>query len=688
MPRYLKFALIGLAGLVVLAVAVVAIVAATFDPNDYKPLVIRLVQEKKQRTLDIPGRIRLTFFPKIGADLGKVSLSERGGKGAFASVESARVSVALLPLLAKKVVVDRVAVDGIRANLKKRKDGTTNFDDLAGGEEKASPKDQQVLVLAVDGVDLTNADIVYEDEKAGARYELGGATLKIGKLGEGVSDDFSFKGRVKSKSPAADADVSLKTKYTMHLDKKQLQLKDIAAQLSGTVADMKDVAAGVSASADVALSPVSASLSAVAVNFKAKQASGDLAAKLDVPALKYTGDRVEAPKLSADVTLPGSSGSAMHVTAAGSASANLDKQTVAADLSGKIDESNFTAKLAVEKFSPMTYGFDVSVDQLDVDRYTGKPGAKPAPKGGGDGGGAAKSPASAPAAAPETPIDLSALKDLNAHGSAKIGKLKVAGINASNVQLQLRAAGGKADVSPLAADLYQGKLAGSASLNAAPVRLALKQNLTGVSVGPLLKDLMGQDRLEGRGNVTLDVTSQGDTVSAIKKALGGSARVNLRDGSIRGVNIAQAIRSAKAALGRGGGEGAGKAEEKTDFSELTASFRIANGVAHNDDLALKSPLFRVGGAGDVDIGREQLDYTVKATIVSSLQGQGGPELEALKGVTVPVRLSGPFDKIGYKVDLGSVVTEKAKERLNERRDEIRQQAEDKLKDRLKGLLQR
>ena len=683
MPRYLKFALIGLAGLVVLVVAVVAIVAATFDPNDYKPLLIKLVQEKQQRTLDIPGRIRLTFFPKIGADLGKVSLSEHGSKAAFASVESARVSVALLPLLAKKVVVDRVAVDGIRANLKKRKDGTTNFDDLAGGEEKASPKDQQVLVLAVDGVDLTNADIVYEAEKAGARYELAGATLKIGKLGEGVSDDFSFRGKVRSKSPAADADVSLKTKYTMHLAKKQIQLKDLSAEVTGSVAELKNVAAGVSGAADVQLSPLSASVSTLAVSFKAKQASGDLAAKLDVPALKYAADRVEAPKLSADVTLPGSSG-AMHVTAAGSASANLDKQTAAAELSGKLDESNFTAKLAVEKFSPMTYGFDVSVDQLDVDRYTGGGKAAESGKAPQKSGGASQPPASP---APEKPIDLSALKDLNAHGGAKIGKLKVAGINASNVQLQLRAAGGKADVNPLAADLYQGKLAGSASVNASPVRLALKQNLTGVSVGPLLKDLMGQDRLEGRGNVSLDVTSQGDTVSAIKKALGGSAHVDLRDGSIRGVNIAQAIRSAKAALGRGG-EGAGKSDEKTDFSELTASFRIANGVAHNDDLALKSPLFRVGGAGDVDIGREQLDYTVKATIVSSLQGQGGPELDALKGVTVPVRLSGPFDKIGYKVDLGSVVTEKAKERLNERRDEIRQQAEDKLKDRLKGLLQR
>lgn len=679
MPRYLKFALIGLLGLVVLLVAVAAIVAATFDPNDYKPLVVKLIQEKKQRTLDIPGRIKLTFFPKIGADLGKVSLSERGSNAAFASVESARVSIALLPLLRKQVVVDRVAIDGIRANLKRRKDGSTNFDDLAGGEEKAKPKDQDVLVLAVDGVNLGNADIVYEDEKGGARYELAGATLKIGKIGDGVSDDFSFKGRVRSKSPVADADVSLKTKYTMNLAKKQVALKDASAEISGALAEMKDVAAGVSAkNADLQLSPLAASLAGLAVSFKAKQAAGDLAAKLDVPSLRYSGNEVQAAKLSADVTMPGASG-AMHIAAAGSASANLDKQTAAANLSGKIDESNFTAKLAVEKFSPMTYGFDVSVDQLDVDRFTGKPaeGAKAPAKDVG-----AKAPA------PEKPIDLSALKDLNAHGSAKIGKLKVAGLSASNVQMQLRAAGGRADVSPLAADLYQGKLAGSVSVNAAPVRVATKQNLTGVSIGPLLKDLTGNERLEGRGNVSLDVTSQGDTVSALKKALGGSARLDLRDGAIRGVNLAQVIRTAKAALGRGGDAGAGKSEEKTDFSELSASFKIANGVAHNDDLALKSPLIRVGGSGDVDVGRDRLDYTVKATVVSSTQGQGGPELEALKGVTVPVRLSGPFDQIGYKVDLGSVVSEKAKERVAEKREELKGKAQEQLKDRLKGLLQR
>src|SRR5262252_1713609 len=108
MPRYLKYALIGLGVVVLLLVVAAAILAATFDPNKYKPVIIKAVQESKQRTLSIPGEIRLTFFPKLGASLGKLSLSERNSSATFASIDSARVSVALLPLLRKQVVVDHV----------------------------------------------------------------------------------------------------------------------------------------------------------------------------------------------------------------------------------------------------------------------------------------------------------------------------------------------------------------------------------------------------------------------------------------------------------------------------------------------------------------------------------------------------------------------------------------------------
>src|SRR3569832_2991573 len=130
MSKTIKLIAFGVAALLALLIAGAAIFAATFNPNDYKPTIIRLVQEKKQRTLSIPGEIKLTFFPKIGADLGKVSISEHNSKAEFAAVDSAKVSLALLPLLSKQLVVDHVKVDGLNATIRSFKDGSSNFDDL------------------------------------------------------------------------------------------------------------------------------------------------------------------------------------------------------------------------------------------------------------------------------------------------------------------------------------------------------------------------------------------------------------------------------------------------------------------------------------------------------------------------------------------------------------------------------
>jgi len=206
---------------------------------------------------------------------------------------------------------------------------------------------------------------------------------------------------------------------------------------------------------------------------------------------------------------------------------------------------------------------------------------------------------------------------------------------------------------------------------ATPV-VSVKQNLSGINIGPLLKDAANFETLEGKGNLSLDVSGQGSTVSAIKKALNGNAAIKLTDGAIKGFNIAGAIRDAKAKLGALKGEKtqAASQTEKTDFSELSATFNIKNGVAHNSDLAGKSPLLRLGGEGDIDIGNEKLDYTVKATVVATAGGQGGKELADLNGVTVPVHLTGSFAAPQYKIDFGAVAAGAAKALLEKKAGDI------------------
>jgi AsmA protein len=285
------------------------------------------------------------------------------------------------------------------------------------------------------------------------------------------------------------------------------------------------------------------------------------------------------------------------------------------------------------------------------------PPSKPAAPAGGSGppSGAAK---------PEQPLDLSALKALNATGSVRIGALQVSNIKAEQVALDLKAAGGRLDLSPMSARLYQGALAGGVNVNANDNRFTVKQTLSGISIGPLLRDAASKDLLEGRGTVTLDVTTVGTTTTQLKKALGGTAGLQLKDGALKGIDIPGTIRRGMALLGsKSAIEEQAQGGAKTDFSELSASFTIKNGVAHNEDLQMKSPLLRLAGRGDINVGEDTMDYVARASVVATATGQGGKELTDVAGVTVPVRISGPLASLNYRLDVAALAKDVAKDRL-------------------------
>ena len=345
-------------------------------------------------------------------------------------------------------------------------------------------------------------------------------------------------------------------------------------------------------------------------------------------------------------------------------------------MTGK-EETNLKGRLALVK-SKTT--FDLDIDKLNVDAYM--PEQKPAASSA-----ASDKPAAKPAA--DTPVDLSALKDLNAEGKLQIGALQVRGLKLAAVKTEVKAAGGRLDA-PHSANLYEGTLSGQLGAHA-DGRVALKDTLKGIAIGPLLRDAAQQDKLEGKGDLALDVNTAGKSVNAMKKALAGTARVDLRDGAIKGIDIAAVLQKARSALGQQQAQAQASAE-RTDFSSLTASFIIKNGVAHNEDLDVKAPVFRIGGRGDIDIGNSSLDYTTKASLVATAKGQGGASADQLSGITVPVRLSGSFDNLKYDVNYGAVATDLAKSKAGEK---LKEKLEERLgsqggstADKLRGLFGR
>ncbi|HYN53909.1 MAG TPA: AsmA family protein, partial [Methylotenera sp.] len=320
-------------------------------------------------------------------------------------------------------------------------------------------------------------------------------------------------------------------------------------------------------------------------------------------------------------------------------------------LAAKVDDSQVNANIGITRFNDPIYSFNVNIDKLDADRYITK-SDKPAAKSTGD-----------------TPIDLSALKKLNASGEAKIGWLKLANVKTQNVIIGLKAADGIATLSPFSANLYQGSMNGILKVDArATPSIAFKQDMKGIAIGPLLVDAINNNMLEGKGSLNVDVTASGNSVNALKKALAGKAAVDLVDGAVKGIDIAGTLRDvqSKVNLFKDKNSIGADQSKKTDFSELSATFDIKNGVAHNEDLTMKAPILRLGkgdSRGDIDIGNETINYLAKPTVVKSLKGQGGADLDALAGFAIPVKITGTFSSPKYGMDFAAIGAAVAKSNL-------------------------
>ena len=700
-----KIAAIVAGVLLMLAAGAIGLIVATVDANTLKHELSRIVMEKKQRKLTIDGEASLSFFPSLGVKLGKVSLSEHSSDAGFAAFDAARVSIQVIPLLSKKFVVDRIELDGVKATLIRHKDGSLNIADLMSTEKD----DSAMVKFDIAGVHIANAQLDWRDEQTGQQLTLSDLTLTTDHLSNAASGSMTLSTRMLSEKPKTDATFRLAAKYDYDLDSKRYSLATLDAELKGKQGaddfmvklDVPKLAMGsdkvdgerISLSASLAGSgrnvAAKLTLSGFAGNTQALKADklaldlnatvGDASVKgvLETPLTANLQTQViDLPKISGgfDIASPAMPMKQLKLPVTGQLKADLLKQNASAEIATQFDESHLRAGIKVRKFTPVAFGFDLDIDKLNVDKYL-----PPADKSAATG----KAPA---AAAADDRINLSALRALNLNGAVHIGNLQVNNIKAANVRLNLKAADGKLDVTPHAANLYDGTLSGSLSVDADGNRIALKENLSGVRINPLMKDAVDKDLIEGQGNIVLDLNAHGDTVTAMKKALSGSARLALKDGAIKGIDLAKTLRDLKAKMSaKQGAVQQANAVEKTDFSALSASFTIANGVAHNDDLAAKSPFLRLTGSGDIDVGNGRMNYLAKAAIVSTAAGQGGKELESLKGLTVPVRVSGPFASLSYQLEFGSLVQDAAQAKVEEKKQEIQQKLQDGIKDQLKGL---
>ncbi|MBL1377239.1 AsmA family protein [Zobellella iuensis] len=631
--------LYGLGALLLLLMLALVALTQLVDTERVKRVLIEQTREKTGRTLVIEGDLSWRFFPSIGFTLGNTALLNPPGfpEGPTLAIGEVSLDVALKPLFDNRLEIGEMVLNNARLHLITRADGVSNLDDLRELSGREVPAEAE-----------SGPSREQEDERTPMSLSLAGVRV-------------------------TDAEVVMQDEANnrlTRLNRVNLTLdafapgESVPLSLSGNLFS-DEVQANISADGRLWLAP------------------------------DFDGLRLEGLQLAVDATgraIPGTK----QLRLAGELAYDLDqKRAEFTELALQLGALDLSGALSVQHKTLPEVRFALVTPLLDVDALL----AEWSQQQDSSSTGAPASGTGAARPSPEAPRepDLSFLKGVDVEGSLNADKVSVQGVELEQLSIRVQLDQGKLRLEDVQAQLYQGRIDASGELdaNTSPAGFRVKKTLTGIDARALLAAAMDIDYLAGKATLALDLQGQGLTAEAARRSIRGSSVLKMTDGALHGVNIPAMIRRGYAQV-KGQPLPAEEAVQKTDFSALSADFRIGGGKVTTDNLQMSSPLLRIQGEGETSLLDQSLNVLLNTAIVGSLKGQDGEELTELRNISLPVRISGSYQAPRYALDMQQVFdrylrdrVDREAERLQQRLDEkLGEELGDKIQQRLPGLLDR
>ena len=622
MSRILKWSAFIVAGFIVLIVLAVLIAPLVFNLEKLKPQIESQVSERTGRPFRLGGELKPSVFPWVGMSLSDLELGNTKDfkDPTFIAVDHFEVRLKLLPILTGKYEFKKFVVDGARVMLIKNKDGRLNTESLVKTTEpseksklpaaqpaaEASKSSLPIKNLQVAEFAVVNSSVTWLDQTTGTRKDIKDINLRLKDVSfdKPVGVDFSALADAKqiavrgTLGPLGDQP----GKSPVPLDLLVQVVKKLDITFSGRIDPTGEIPRF---ELDVAAAP-----------FDVRA----LLAELQMPLGLETADPQVLKKIALNLKLSGS------------------PQSVALS-NGKLilDDSTLTFSGKAKDFSKPDVDLTAALDKIDIDRYLPPAAEKPAET---------KQPEAGPAKKGKP--DYKPLRKLVMNARVTVGDLTVKKAHMQSIEVRIKARNGIIHVDPFNMSLYKGTITANSTLDVRgeDPKSDVSVNLSSVQAGPLLKDLLDKEPINGALTAAIDLTFSGDQPDLIRKTLGGKGALTFNDGAIIGIDLADMVRNVEAAFGAGQ-----KPAEKprTDFSELLVPFSISKGLAKIDGSKLQSPLLRVLADGSADLVEEKLNIRVVPKFVATLVGQG--DTENRSGFMVPVLVGGNFTKPKFSPDL-------------------------------------
>lgn len=589
-----KVLIIALVPVIVIALAAITLLLMPLD--SFRAPLEKAVSRGLGRDVHIAGSLHASLYPEIGLSAGNVSIDNvAGGKARlFAQVDTLAVGAKLLPLLSRRIEITRLTLDHPTIHLEVDKNGTGNWN--FGSGASSSSNGASLDQLSISGLRIKSGEISYSDARTGKSKQISQANASLSL--EALDQPALFElDAVYDKEKLA---------VTGNIDNPQAFMRKEPAKLA---LELKSQSLNLKFDGSVTgTTQSSGSVTASGPSLRQlMQKAGTTASYSGLGAFSLSGavssqDRVYALK-QAKLTLDGMK-------------ANLD---LSVDMNGTV---------------PLLKG-TMTLDRLDAADYLMD-----------------KKQAATQGWSTE-PLSLTGLKLADADIAITADRFTLGMFVITQGAMHVVVREGKLSADVTRAALFGGTATGqvTADGSATVPAVTVKMDVKSVAVKSLLQSAIKVERIEGTGAMTVNVAGIGKSQQAIMNSLGGTASVSVRNGAIRGVDLAAVARTVQNPMS--GLTGATSERSSTDFAEAGGTFAIKSGVAHNQDFRLLNPFVRISGSGDIDLGQRTINFRIEPKLVANAQGQGG--LLGSSGVGVPFQITGPWTKPSYKPDLTKAV---------------------------------
>ncbi|MGH7827994.1 MAG: AsmA family protein [Candidatus Binatia bacterium] len=549
-----------------------------------KDYLLAQIEEATGRNVTV-GDIGLTLWGGIGALFKDFSVSDDPSysREAFIRGAALQVNVKFLPLLRQQLEIEDIVLRRPEINIIRNQKGQFNFSTIGQddrvrekkkSEKEASEKASAPPALLISLVNIDNGVIHYIDKAQGIDFPVTDLDLRIEEISFDRPIDIVLQAAVfgvKKQNLAAKASIG---PLGTEPDPSQLPINGTIELEPVPFANVEKSVAALKQRLPTGLDVAGA----VGTSIKFSGISGKHLLSTINGTVNLSGVSVRVPQLPQAITDINT-----KITFSGN-SAELPESPF------RIGNSPVRLAAKVASFSPLNLAYRLSSSDLSLADIRTSSAEN-------------KRPEVLRSVQSEGTV---AIKNgaVTHRGTLSSGSGTIANADYTNLQSTSSFSGGVATIESLSVGAFGGSLAakGRYDMRDATPRFAATTSIKAMDLTQVLSSLQtGPRNIRGRINLDLDMTGTGKEWEVIEKTLKGQVKLDVADGALLDVNIAESVFSG-VLINLIPAEIKSKYPEifsskDTEFKELAGSATIKGGRAYTDDLVVSAAEFEARGKG-------------------------------------------------------------------------------------------